>query len=58
MDKVYYNPKDVSAMLGICYSKALALIKQSGCCTRINRTYIVRKDDFEEYLKNNKDIQI
>ena len=58
MEKLYYTPKDVSGMLDICYSKALALIKQSGCYTRINRTYIVKKDDFEEYLKNNKDIQV
>ena len=59
MDKQFYNTREISAMMGICYAKALALIKYSGITyTRIGRTYLVSKKDFEEFFSKTRTIEI
>ena len=59
MQKMFYTPQDLSEIMGICYAKALAFIKNSGInYTQINRTYLVSSVDFDEFIKKNKKVKI
>ena len=59
MNKQFYNARDVSQVMGICYAKALAFIKYSGITyIRINRTYLVEKSVFDNFVSETKSIEI
>ena len=59
MEKQFYNARDITKIMGICYAKALAFIKYSGITyIKINRTYLVEKSIFERFLSENKTIEI
>lgn len=59
MEKIFYNARDISRLMGICYAKALAFIKYSGITyVRINRTYFVEKSVFDEFVSETKAIEI
>lgn len=59
MNKQFYNARDVSQVMGICYAKALAFIKYSGITyIRINRTYLVEKSVFNNFVSETKRIEI
>ena len=58
-DKFYYNIKDISSILGICYHKALSFVKHSGLPhNKIGNTYLVCKNDFYEFMENNREINL
>ena len=59
MEKQFYNARDITKIMGICYAKALAFIKYSGITyIRINRTYLVEKSIFERFLSETKTVEI
>lgn len=59
MEKQFYNARDITKIMGICYAKALAFIKYSGIrYIRINRTYLVEKSIFERFLLETKTVEI
>ena len=58
-DKKFYNAKDLTKIMGICYAKALAFIKYSGIpYIKINRTYLVEKTVFARFVSETKIIEI
>ena len=59
MEKQFYNARDITEIMGICYAKALAFIKYSGIIyVRINRTYLVEKSVFERFIAEGKIIEV
>lgn len=59
MKKIFYNPKDISSILGICYANALALIKHPNMKSiKINRSYYVTIDNFNDFISNNNNINL
>lgn len=59
MEKVFYNPKDISEMLGICYANALALIKHPDMkAIKINRSYYVAANNFNRFISNTSNINL
>lgn len=58
-EKIYFNTKDISSILGICYHKALSFVKYSGIkYNKIGNIYIVNKNDLYDFLNNNQDINL
>lgn len=58
MEKQFYNARDLAAMMGICYAKALAFIKYSGITyIKINRTYFVEKTIFNSFISETKAVE-
>ena len=59
MEKQFYNARDITKIMGICYAKALACIKYSGITyIRINRTYLVEKSIFKRFVSETKTVEI
>lgn len=59
MQKLFYNAQELSEVMGICYSKALSFIKNSGInYVQINRTYLISVSDFDDFIKSHKSIKI
>ena len=59
MEKIFYNPKDISEILGICYANALALIKHPDMkAIKINRSYYVDINNFNHFISNTSDINL
>lgn len=57
-EKKFYNARDLTEIMGICYAKALAFIKYSGIPhIKINRTYLVDKLIFERFISETKTIE-
>lgn len=55
----YIGTKEVADILGVCYHKALAFVKYSGLkYNKIGNTYLVYKNDFYEFMKNNREINL
>ena len=55
----FYNAKQISVIMGICYAKALAFIKYSGInYIRTNRTYLVEKAVFNEFISTTKSVNV
>ena len=59
MEKKFYNARDITEIMGICYAKALAFIKYSGIkYVKINRTYLVEKSVFERFIAETQIIEV
>ena len=59
MQKVFYSTQDISEILGICYSNALALIKHPNMKSiKINRSYYVAISNFNDFINNNSYIKL
>lgn len=59
MKRLFYDAQELSEILGICYSKALAFIKNSGInYIQINRTYLISVSEFNDFIKSHKYIKI
>ncbi len=59
MEKKFYNARDITEIMGICYAKALAFIKYSGIkYIKINRTYLIEKSVFERFIEETKIIEV
>lgn len=57
MNDGFMNPKQISEYIGICYAKALNLIKYSGInYIKIGRTYFVSKEVLDKFLSENQSI--
>lgn len=58
-EKEYFGIKDISAIMGICYQKAAALVKYSGLkYNKIGNIYLVSKDELNSFLNNNQVINL
>ena len=58
-DKIYYNIKDISTILGICYYKALSFVKYSGLPhNKIGNAYLINKNEFFEFMEKNREINL
>ena len=58
-EKEYLGIKDISAIMGICYQKAAALVKYSGLkYNKIGNIYLVSKDELTSFLNNNQVINL
>ena len=59
MEKNFYNPKEISEILGICYANALALIKHPDMkAIKINRSYYVEINNFNHFISNIQSIDL
>lgn len=59
MKKTFYNTKNISEILGICYANALALIKHPDMkAIKINRSYYVSIDNFNSFITNTTNINL
>lgn len=55
----YLGIKDISAIMGICYQKAAALVKYSGLkYNKIGNIYLVNRNDLYKFLEENQKINL
>lgn len=52
MDQLLYSAKDVAKMLGVSYTKVLALRKSGLPCVKMGRKLKFRKESVETHLKS------
>lgn len=52
MDQILYSVKDVAKMLGVGYTKVLALRKQGLPCVRVGRKIKFRRESVEAFTKS------
>ena len=58
-EKEYLGIKDISAIMGICYQKAAALVKYSGLkYNKIGNIYLVNRNDLYKFLEENQKINL
>ena len=58
-EQEYLGIKDISAIMGICYQKAAALVKYSGLkYNKIGNIYLVNRNDLYKFLEENQKINL
>lgn len=58
-EQEYLGIKDISAIMGICYQKAAALVKYSGLkYNKIGNIYLVNRNDLYNFLEENQRINL
>ena len=58
-EQEYLGIKDISAIMGICYQKAAALVKYSGLkYNKIGNIYLVHRNELYNFLEENQRINL